>query len=378
MKDFDFMLTEDQISLRDMVREFAQKKVRPACKKAEIDGSVPDELLQEAFDMGLHLATLPEEYGGLGLSKLTYAIIREELANGDAGFSSRVFGTGFGVLKIAGTEKQKQMVAESMLNGGIVAFALTEADSGSNSGAMKTTAELVGDEYIINGSKTFITNAAEADFLILLAVTDKTKRSGGVTAFLVPKGTPGFNVVGHEDKMGFRCVRTSSIFFDDMHLPVEYRIGEEGQGFPIAMEFMDEVRPVCGSSAIGIAQAALDEAIAYAKLRQVGGKPIIKNQAITFLLADLEMEVQAARQIVWGACKSVDAGVPNKKLAAMSKCIAADTAVDVTVRALQVLGGNGYSREYPMEKLMRDARVFPIFEGTNEIQHIVISAEQLK
>ena len=241
---------------------------------------------------------------------------------------------------------------------------------------MVTTARKVGDDYVINGGKTFITNGDCADLITIFAVTDKEKGTkGGITAFLLPKDTPGFTVGEHEDKMGIRCVHTNSLFFDDMVLPSKYRLGEEGQGYQIAMKILDNSRPCTAASAVGIAQAALDEAVPYAKERVVFGKPIWKHEGIGFLLADMEIQTQAARQMVWGACKSADAGIINKKLIASAKCFAGDTAVFVTTNAVQVLGGNGYSREYPVEKLMRDAKIYQIFEGTNQIQRVVISGQ---
>lgn len=377
MTDYDFLLTEDQLDLRAMVRDFAQKSVKPVCRVAERDAIVPEDLVKQAMDMGLNLVSLPEEYGGLGFDNFTIAVLREELAKGDAGFASRIFGFGFAPVKIAGNEWQKQWVADTFLNGGIMAFALTESGAGSNSVAMSTTARLDGDDYIINGGKTFITNGDCADIITIFAVTDKEKGSRGITAFLLPKDTPGFTVGRHEDKMGIRCVHTNPLFFDNMRLPAKYRLGEEGDGFKIAMKILDDSRPSTASSAVGIAQAALDEAVAYSKTREVFGKPICKNQAIAFMLADMEIQVQAARQLVWGACRSADAGLVNKKLVATAKCFAGDTAMKVTTDAVQVFGGNGYIREYPVEKLMRDAKIYQIFEGTNQIQRMVISRQLL-
>lgn len=374
MRDYDFLLTEEQRDLRDLVESFAQNEVKPICREAEKEARVPEELMKKAVDMGLHMVSLPEQYGGLGLDNFTYAVLREELARGDAGFASRVFGFGFAPLKIAGNNWQKEWVAELMRNGGILAFALTESVAGSNAGAMVSTARREGEEYIINGGKTFITNGDCADVFAIFAVTDKEKGTkGGITAFLLPKDTPGFTVGPHEDKMGIRCVHTNSLFFDDMRLSSKYRLGEEGQGFQIAMKILDESRPGTASSAVGLAQAALDEAVAYSKERVVFGKPICKHEGIGFMLSDMEMHTQAARQMVWGACRSADAGHTNKRLVACAKCFAADTAMMVTTNAVQVFGGNGYSREYPVEKLMRDAKIFQIFEGTNQIQRTIIN-----
>lgn len=375
MRDYDFMLTEDQRELRDLVSEFAQKEVKPVCKEAEKTAAVPEELVKKAQEMGLHLVTLPEEYGGLGLDCMSYAVVREELARGDSGFASRVFGFGFEPLKLAGTEEQKRWAADVMVQGGVIAFGLTES-TGSDAGAMKTTARKVGGDYVINGGKTFITNGDCADIITIFAVTDKDKGvKGGITAFLLPRDTPGFSVGAHEDKLGIRCVHTNSLFFEEMVLPGKYRLGEEGQGYKIAMNILDNSRPCTAASAVGVAQAALDEAVAYAKERVVFGKAIWKHEGIGFLLADMEMRTQAARQMVWGACKCADAGIVNKKLVCAAKCTAGDAAMYVAQNAVQVLGGNGYSREYPVEKLFRDAKIYQIFEGTNQIQRMIISGQ---
>ena len=378
INDYDFMLTQDQLDLRNLVQDFAQNVVKPVCRVAERDAIVPEEQVKQAMDMGLHLMTLPEEYGGLGLDHLTNAIIREELSKGDAGFASRVTGFGFAPVQIAGNEWQKQWVADLFLNGGIMAFGLTESTAGSNAAAMTTTARRDGDDYIINGGKTFITNGDCADVITIFAVTDKDKGSKGITAFLLPKDTPGFTVGEHEDKMGIRCVHTNSLFFDDMRLSAKYRLGEEGEGFKIAMKILDDSRPCTAASAVGIAQAALDEALAYSKVREVFGKPICENQAIAFMLADMEIQIQAARRLVWGNCLAADAGVINKRLVAIAKCFASDTAMKVTTDAVQIFGGNGYSKEYPVEKLMRDAKIYQIFEGINQIQRTIISRDLLR
>ena len=375
MRDYDFMLTEDQRELRDLVSEFAQKEVKPVCREAEKTAAVPEELVKKAQEMGLHLVTLPEEYGGLGLDCMSYAVVREELARGDSGFASRVFGFGFEPLKLAGTEEQKRWAADVMVQGGVIAFGLTES-TGSDAGAMKTTARKVGGDYVINGGKTFITNGDCADIITIFAVTDKDKGvKGGITAFLLPRDTPGFSVGAHEDKLGIRCVHTNSLLFEEMVLPGQYRLGEEGQGYKIAMNILDNSRPCTAASAVGVAQAALDEAVAYAKERVVFGKAIWKHEGIGFLLADMEMRTQAARQMVWGACKCADAGIVNKKLVCAAKCTAGDAAMYVAQNAVQVLGGNGYSREYPVEKLFRDAKIYQIFEGTNKIQRMIISGQ---
>ena len=378
MKDFEFMLNEDQLSLRDMVREFSQKRIKPLCREAEKDSIVPQELIDEAMDMGLNLMTLPESYGGLGLDNLTIAVLKEELCRGDMAFPSRIFGFGFAPVKIAGNEWQRQFVADIFLNRGIMGFGLTESGAGSNAVAMSTTARKEGGEYILNGGKTFITNGDCADVITTFAVTDKDKGAKGITAFLLPRDTPGFTWGPPEDKMGHRCVHVNSLFFDDMRIPEKYRLGEEGEGFKLAMKILDDSRPVTAAAAVGVAQQAMEEAIEYSKTRVVFGRPICENQGISFMLADMDMKINAARSMLWNVCKSADAGIVNKKLVAEAKAFATDVCMEVTTNAVQVLGGNGYTKEYPVEKLMRDAKILQIFEGTNQIQRTIIARSLLK
>ncbi|MCR4672995.1 MAG: acyl-CoA dehydrogenase family protein [Lachnospiraceae bacterium] len=374
MDEFDFMLSEDQIDLRNVVRDWSQNKVMPACQKAEIDGNVPDELVREAFDMGLHLVTIPEEYGGLGMSNLTHAILREEVGRADGGFASRVFGFGWEPFEMTGTEEQKHMVADALIPGGIIGYALTE-ETGSDAVNMKTTAKKVGNQYVINGTKTFISNADSAEFFVLFAFTDKEKGPKGMTAFLLPKDAPGLTRGLPENKMGNRCVHVCSLFLDDVVLDEKYRLGEEGQGYSLSMNILHRSRPCAAAVAVGIAEQALQEAIKYAKERVVFGRPIWQHEGIGFLLADMDMRVQQARQLVWAACKSLDAGIVNKKLSSEAKCAASDAAMFCAENAVQVMGGSGYMREYPVEKLMRDAKIYQIFEGTNQIQRLIVSGQ---
>ncbi|MCI7238985.1 MAG: acyl-CoA dehydrogenase family protein [Anaerococcus sp.] len=379
LKDYEFMLSDEQLDLRDMIRDFAQNKVKDVCIEAEKAATVPEDLVKTAMDMELNLLTVPEEYGGAGLNKWTYAIMREELSRGDSAFASRVFGFGWDPLEIAGNEWQKEWVAGLIQEGGVLAFGLTESKAGSDAGAMETRAVKKGDKYIINGEKTFITNGDCTDVIAIFAVTDKEKGSrGGITGFLLPKDTPGFTVSNHEDKMGIRCVHTNSLFFDNVELDEKYRLGEEGEGFKIALKILGVSRPATASSAVGVAQSALDEAVKYAKQRKVFGKEIWKHEGVGFMLADMEMRTQAARQLVWGACRSADEGKNNLKLSSIAKCYAGDTAMYVAENAVQVLGGYGYTKEYPVEKLMRDAKIYQIFEGTNQIQRKIIAGELCK
>lgn len=371
----DLLLTEEQKELQKMVRTFAQKEVKPVCREAEKTGDVPWDLVKKAQDMELHLLSLPTEFGGLGLDYFTCALLREELAKGDAGFTGVVMGFGFTPVGVAGNRKQQEMVADIMRKGGVTTFALTESHSGSDASAIRTRAIRDGDSYVINGSKCFISQAPIADIHVVFAVTDPEKRGKGVTAFLVPKDTPGLTVGKKEDKMGMRISQVAELFFDDMRIPLEYRLGEEGEGFVNAMKILDKSRPSVGASAIGVAQAAMDEAIAYAKERVVYDHPIKDYQGISFMIADMGIQIETARQMVWSVCRMADQGIFDTRQVAIAKCHASDAAMKVTTDAVQVFGGNGYSREYPVEKLMRDAKLFQIFEGSNQIQRRIIARD---
>jgi alkylation response protein AidB-like acyl-CoA dehydrogenase len=243
---------------------------------------------------------------------------------------------------------------------------------------MSTTARRDGDEYVINGSKNFITNGDCADVITVLAVTDKEKGAKGITAFLLPRDTPGFSYGPPEDKMGHRCVHVNSLFFDEVRIPAKYRLGEEGEGFKIAMKILNESRPVTAATAVGLAQQAMEEAIEYSKTRVVFGRPICENQGISFMLADMDMKINAARSMLWNVCRSADQGVLNRKLISEAKAFATDVAMEVTTNAVQVLGGNGYTKEYPVEKLMRDAKILQIFEGTNQIHRNIVAGSLLR
>lgn len=375
MSYLDSILTDEQLSLRNMVREFAQKEVKPVCREMEKTGEIPWDLVKKAQDMGLHMLNMPEKYGGMGMDYLTYAILREELCKGDAGFASIVMGFSFAPVEIAGNEKQKEMVGEIIQNGGFTTFALTEATSGSDAAAIRTRAVKDGSDYIINGSKCFISLAPIADIHVVFAVTDPESKGKGVTAFLVPRDTPGLTIGPKEDKMGMRISPVAAMYFDDVRIPETYRLGDEGAGFKYAMKILNKSRPSTGAGAVGIAQAALDEAVAYAKDRCVYGHPIKDYEGISFMLADMEIAVQTARQMTWTVCRLADQGISDRSLSAISKCYSSDVAMKVTTNAVQVFGGYGYMKEYPVEKLMRDAKIFQIFEGTNQIQRITISRE---
>jgi len=310
----------------------------------------------------------------VGLDLITTAAIVEEMAYADAGSSCTMTcpSLAFKPVLKAGTPEQIQMFADVITAGGWGAFALTEPNSGSDAAAIRTTAIRDGDEYVINGSKCFITCGGIASIYVVFALTDKTKGVKGISAFIVPRDTPGVSNGKHEDKMGIRTCNTSDVFFENVRVPAKNLLGGEGAGFKIAMQALDLGRPFCAAQALGIARRALEEAVAYAKERVTFGKPIIKHQGLQFKLVDMDIKLEAARQMTVHSLQLAQQGLPFGREAAIAKCFATDTAMQVTTEAVQVLGGYGYSREYPVEKLMRDAKIYQIFEGTNEIQKVVI------
>lgn len=375
-----YICSEETEELIEAVKEFCDNEVREQSKEYDRTGEWPKEIYDKAMEMQLHMLDIPEEYGGLGLDKLSIAAILEEMAKADAGFALT-----FSVSNIAlkpvlqlGTEDQKKKFCDTIISGKFSAFALTEPQAGSDAAAGKTTARKDGDSYILNGRKTFITNGGVAGIYLVTAMTDKSKGLKGMSAFIVEAGTPGLSIGNHEDKMGIRGSNTCDVVFDECRIPAENLLGEEGEGFKIAMQTLDVSRTFIGCMAVGIAQRAMEEAIAYSKQRIQFGKPIAKNQAIAFKLADMQIKIETARQMVAYACTLMEMGKPYGKASAIAKCYGGDIAMQVTTEAVQVFGGYGYSREYPVEKLMRDAKIYQIFEGTNEIQRVVIANHLMK
>ena len=376
----DYRFTEEQIDLQLMTRDFVKKEIIPIAAEYDKKSEFPREVFQKAVDMGLTCMDLPEEWGGAGIDLLTTALLREELSYGDAGLSSAIGanGLGFKPINFAGTDAQKKKYAEVVTGGGLLALGLTEPNAGSDVANNKTTAVKKGDKYILNGRKCFITNAPIADIITIFAVTDKTLGAKGFSMFMVEKDTPGLSIGHHEDKLGIRSSLTSDVIMDDCEIPESALIGREGDGFKIVMQTLDKGRVCAGASALGVARAALDHSIRYSQERIQKGKPIYKHQIIQSKLADMGMKYEAARQLVWRAAMAFDAGASETaKLASMCKCFAGDMVVDVTCEALQIHGGYGYSREYPVEKLYRDAKIFQIFEGTNEIQRTIIARNMI-
>ena len=371
----DFALNEDQLELQEMVREFVDKEITPFAGEMDRNNEAMPGLMEKAADMGLLNLIVPEEYGGPGLDSVTVAMIYEELGKGCAGIATSMAANSLASYPIllSGSEEQKVEHCNLLNEGGLAAFALTEPNAGSDAGGVATTAVKDGDNYILNGTKAFITNAGVADTFLVFANTRKSGGIRGLTAFIVPKGTPGFKVGKKEDKMGIRPSNTCELILQDVVIPVKNRVGREGEGFRIAMTTLDSARPFVGAVSVGLAQAALDVSVKYAKERKQFGQPIASFQMIQAMVADMAIKVETARLMVQKVCWMRDQGMNFTKEAAMAKCYAADVAMQVTTDAVQIMGGYGYSREYPVEKMMRDAKITQIYEGTSEIQKIVIS-----
>ncbi len=370
-----YLISEEAQDLLGAVKDFCDSEVKEQCKEYDRSGEWPKEMYDKAIEMQLTMLEVPEQYGGMGLSRVDVAALIEEMAKADAGFATTISASGLGMkpVLIAGSEEQKKHVCDLIMGGGFGAFALTEPGAGSDPSAAKTTAVKDGDSYILNGRKCFITNGGIASFYCVAAMTDKTKGSKGMSMFLIDRGTPGLSSGHEEDKMGIRLSNTCDVVLEDCRVPASALIGEEGQGFKIAMATLDQARAWMGCVATGIAQRGMEEAVAYGKERIQFGKPILKNQALKFKVADMKIKIETARQMVAYALTLMDQGKPHTTEAAIAKCYASDIAMEVASEAIQMFGGYGYTREYPVEKLLRDAKIFQIFEGTNEIQRIVIS-----
>jgi acyl-CoA dehydrogenase len=375
-----FALTEEQQALRDLTREFAEKEIRPRAAEYDEQSTHPADVIAKAHEVGLMNVHIPEEYGGLGLPSFDGMLIGEELSWGCAGMAVSIICNtlGAGPVLIAGTDEQKREWLSPLLDEPILcSFGLSEPDAGSDVARMKSTAERVGDEYVINGSKMFISNAGHADWTVVFASTDRSKGHRGLSAFVVPMDTPGVTIEKHLDKMGQRSTDTSAFALTDVKVPASNRLGEEGDGFKIAMQTLDLTRPGTAAGAVGVAQAAMDYAIEYARERVTFDVPIAMHQGVNFMIADMAAEIQAARLLVWQAAWMIDNGYGRKATlySSFAKRFAADTAMKVTTDAVQVFGGYGYIKEYPVEKLMRDAKLFQIYEGTSQIQRLVIAKE---
>ena len=372
--------TEEQRELMAAVREVARNEVAPQVAAADEAGACPLDLYQWGFDMGLHMVEIPEEHGGMGLSYETCAMLFEELAWADSGYAD-TFVTGFVAFRnilLAGTPAQARRFADGLAPGAFAAFCLTEAGAGSDVAALRTTAVLDGDEYVINGTKSFITNGSIASLYVVFAKTDPAAGARGITGFLVDGSTPGLSAGAKEHKMGFRLSDTCEVVFDNVRVPREAVIGEVGGGMAVALGALNLSRAFISTLAVGIMQRALDEAVAYARERRQFGRPLIEFEMVQAMLADMAVKCQASRAVVNNCMRLIDAGADVRVAGSVVKTFVTDALQEVTSNAVQVLGGYGYSKDYPVEKLMRDAKVFQIFEGTNQIQRLTIARELAK
>ena len=376
-----FYLTDEQRMIRDLARQIAREKIAPLAAHVDETETYPEESIRALIQQELYGIWVPEAYGGSAMGALALALVCEEIAWACAATATQYLDQPLGGLPILlfGTEAQKQKYLPRLASGDLlIAYALSEPGAGSDAAGLKTTAVRRGDHYVLNGSKQWCTNGDHAGVITLFATVDPSRRAKGVTAFLVETDRPGFSVGKKEKKMGIRGSPTVALHLNDCAVPVEQRLGEEGEGFSIAMGTLDITRPAVGAMAVGIAQAALDAAVGYARERQQFGQPIAAFQGIQFMLADMAMQVHSARLMVHHAARQVDAGVRgNTAEASMAKCWAADAAMKVTTDAVQIFGGYGYTREFPVERFMRDAKIMQIYEGTNQIQRVVIARELL-
>jgi acyl-CoA dehydrogenase len=373
-----FALTEEQLALRDLAREFADREIRPKAAEYDEHATHPADIIEKAHEVGLMNPHVPEEYGGVGLSMFDGMLIGEELSWGCAGIAVSIVANMLGAAPVvlAGTEEQKRTWLPPLVESPILcSFALTEPNAGSDVSGIQTTAVRDGDEYVLNGSKMFITNAGHAAWIVVFASTDKSQGHRGLSAFVVPTELEGVTIEKHLDKMGQRATDTSAVAFQDVRVPSENRLGEEGEGFKIAMRTLDHTRPGTAAGAVGVARAAYEHAVGYSRERVQFGQPIAMNQGVNFLIADMAAEIEAARLLTWQAAWLLDQGKRATLQSSFAKRFASDTAMKVTTDAVQIFGGYGYIKEYPVEKLMRDAKLFQIYEGTSQIQRLVIARE---
>jgi len=373
-----FDLTQEQIALQDMARKFAANEIRPKAVEYDHASKFPEDIFEKAYALGLMSGYIPEEYGGLGLSALDTCIIEEELGWGCSGIATSLTSNGLALtpILIAGTDEQKKRyVAPFAEKLQYASFCLTEPGAGSDAGGIATTAKKEGDSYLLNGRKCFITNGSYASQYTVFASTDRSKGHKGLSAFVVPRSLSGVSVGKKEDKMGQRASDTADVLFEDVKVPAGNLLGKEGEGFKIAMITLDYARPTVAAMAVGVARAAFELAMQYSKERVQFGVPIAMNQAIHFLLADMAMDIEAARLLTYKGAWLLDEGKRNTKESSFAKAFAADLAMRVTTDAVQIYGGYGYMRDYPVEKLMRDAKLLQIYEGTSQIQRMVIAKE---
>jgi butyryl-CoA dehydrogenase len=378
----DYFLTEDQMMIKELARQIAEEKVVPVREELDEKEEFPWEIMKVLAQSDLFGLYIPEKYGGLGKGCLELCIVIEELSRACLGVSTTYAANALGTYPILlfGSEEQKEKYLPDIAAGErLVAFAITEANAGSDAAGIQTTARLEGNEYILNGTKQWITNGGEAEIYTIIAMTDRTKGPRGASALIVEKGTPGFHFGKKEKKMGIRASSTRELIFDNCRIPKENIIAKEGYGFIMAMKTLDNSRTGVGSQGVGVAQGAFEEALKFAKHRIQFGHPIISFQSVQHMLADMAIEIEAARGLVYSVARYIDSGAKDiSKDSAIAKVFATDVAMRVTTNAVQVMGGSGYMREYPVEKMMRDAKILQIYEGTNQIQKNVIGQALIK
>ena len=363
--------------IRQLARDFARNEIAPVAEHYDQSHEYPWPVVRKAQELGLTVSNVPEKYGGLDLSLFEEVLVQEELAWGDSGISTAIGVNALAILPvlIAGTEEQKEAYCGRLVDGKMAAYCATEPEAGSDVASIRTTARKQGDHYILNGNKTFITGATVADFYTVFAYTDPSTRYKGMSCFVVDREWEGVSVGQPFDKMGQHASDTAEVVFDNVRVPTSHLLGEEGQGFLIAMQVFDRSRPATAAGAVGVAQRALDESIQYAKERVTFGKQLWQHQVIGHMIADMAMEVEAARLLVWKSAWAFDTGRDNTMITSFAKAYAADRAMEIATNAVQVFGGYGYMSEYPVEKLMRDVKIFQIYEGTSQIQREIVVRE---
>ena len=376
-----FALTDEQLVLQETARRFAVEEVAPVAAQYDQSGEFPRALIQKAWELGLSSTAIPPEFGGVGLSSVDTCILTEEVAWGCSGIGTSIMCNDLGLMPIiiAGSEEQKQQWLTPCTDGfTLISFCLSEPEAGSDVAGLQLQAEKDGDSYRLSGTKCWITNGGEANLYTVFATLDRSSRHKGICAFVVPADTPGISLGKKEDKMGQRASDTRVIHFDGVRVPASQRLGAEGEGFKIAMRTLDRTRPPIAALATGIARRALEESVQYARERKAFGQPIGGFQAVQFMLADMAKEIEASRLLTMQSAWMIDEGRRASMHSSIAKCYATDAAMRISTDAVQIFGGNGYSKEYPVEKLMRDAKLMQIYEGTNQVQRLVIARELLK
>ena len=376
----EFALDDELLALQDTARRFADEEVSPVAAEYDRTAEFPRAVIEKAWELGLSSTCIPPEFGGLGLSILGSCVIVEEVSRGCAGIATSAMCNDLGLspILVGGSDAQREqwlgLCAEEFK---LVSFCLSEPGAGSDVAGLQLLAEKDGNDYVLSGTKAWITNGGEADLYTVFATLDRSSRHKGLCAFVVPRDAPGLEPGKKEDKLGQRASDTRVIHFDGVRVPAAQRLGEEGQGFQIAMETLDRTRPMIGALAVGIARRALEESLAYTRERKAFGSAIAEFQAVQFMLADMAKDIEASRLLTQQCAWMIDQGMRASKQSAIAKCFATDAAMKATVDAVQIFGGNGYTKDYPVEKLMRDAKLMQIYEGTNQIQRVVIARELL-